>query len=564
MDPESEDELLHRRTHPLKIFDVAKSQGRFLYACAPMVRYSKLAFRQTVHHYGTDLCWTPMMLAKEFNRSAFARDGDLTVATTTGGDEELPTVAQFGASSPLELARAAALAAPFVNGVDLNCGCPQSWACAETLGAALMERRDLVRDMVVATRRRLADDGWGVAREADADRADGRGRSVSVKIRVHADLRRTVDFITTVLGDEHRRNIDWLTIHPRTRSTPSSSPINLEALELLTDMFGDRLPVLVSGDVFTLASLPYTSHLLGQQQSQSPTLTCTTSPKAGPLSRSRDDDDDDDGREDGMPGAGEDGCRPAAAPAVARPHLPKLAGLMSARALLANPALFAGFDTCPWEAVDVFMGHVARAPLPLKLGVHHLMEMCGPGFGPDRSALLPRKKRAQLTECANWIDVIDFMDEAKRAQGAGAPASSSGLSRGATAGAALGAVLGLSILAALLAWLLVLPHYRRRRAAAQPDYRMGGLLRSDIVPAERRRGPDAAAQTRILTLTAYEKQPQELGTGAEVAEVERERPRPAVELEADVPVPGTERAEEQEGTQVPGSGAESARLGQSA
>ena len=59
---------------PLKIFDLAKSQGRLLYACAPMVRYSKLAFRQTVHAYGTDLCWTPMILAKEFNRSFIARD----------------------------------------------------------------------------------------------------------------------------------------------------------------------------------------------------------------------------------------------------------------------------------------------------------------------------------------------------------------------------------------------------------------------------------------------------------------------------------------------------------
>lgn len=90
---------------------------------------------------------------------------------------------QFGANDPQELSRAASLVAPFVAGVDLNCGCPQGWACAETLGAALMERRDLVRDMAVATRRRLDADGW--TRERDG----GKGRSVSVKIRVHKDLR---------------------------------------------------------------------------------------------------------------------------------------------------------------------------------------------------------------------------------------------------------------------------------------------------------------------------------------------------------------------------------------
>ncbi|KAI0204762.1 dihydrouridine synthase 4-like protein [Astrocystis sublimbata] len=368
------------RTHPLKIFDVAK--GRHLvYACAPMVRYSKLAFRQTVHHFGTHLCWSPMILAKEFNRSSYARDFDLTMSTTGP-----PTIAQFGSNSSLELARASCLVAPFVNGVDLNCGCPQSWACAETLGAALMEKRELVRDMVVATRDRLKEEGWGVGKEADIENLEGKGRSVSVKIRVHKDLRKTVDFINTVLGDEQNRNIDWLTIHPRTRYTQSSVPINLEALELLTDMFGDKLPILVSGDVFTLSALPYTSHLLEQQ----PTFT-STAYNQDP---------------NGVPASGN-----------TRPHLPKLAGLMSARALLTNPALFAGHATCTWESVDVFMNNVARAPLPLKIGVHHLAEMCGAGFGLDRSsALLSKAERIRLNEMATWLDVIDFMDEIKRAK----------------------------------------------------------------------------------------------------------------------------------------------------
>lgn len=324
-----------------------------------------------------------MILAKEFNRSAVARDSDLTVSTA---GPPVPTIAQFGSNSPLELARASALAVPWVNGVDLNCGCPQSWACAETLGAALMERRELVRDMVVATRERLAADGWAVGL-TNADRESPRGRSVSVKIRVHSDLRKTMDFITTVLGDDAagRRNIDWLTIHPRTRSTPSSAPINLEALELLTETFGKRLPILVSGDVFTLSTLPYTSHLLEAR----PTFTTHTDTETGAS---------------------------VAAPQKP-PHLPNLAGLMSARALLANPALFAGYETCPWEAVDVFLDRVAKAPLPFKLGVHHLTEMTGPGYGPEKKSLLSKKERGKLVECNNWIDVLDCLEELRREKG---------------------------------------------------------------------------------------------------------------------------------------------------
>ncbi|KAM0806952.1 putative tRNA-dihydrouridine(47) synthase [NAD(P)(+)] [Seiridium cardinale] len=378
---QKEVEGLYPTLHPLKIFDLAKSEGRYVHACAPMVRYSKLAFRQVVHHYGTDLCWSPMILAKEFNRSPVARDSDLTISTLGA---QPPTIVQFGSNSPLELSRAATLAAPFVNGVDLNCGCPQSWACAETLGAALMDRRELVRDMVMETRALLRNDGWAVDKEASVD--DPKGRSVSVKIRVHKDLRKTMDFITTVLGDVSSggRNIDWLTIHPRTKSTPSRTPINLEALEILTEKYGKDVPILVSGDVFTLSTLPYTSHLV----EPAPTFTSSSI--------------------DSTP---ESEARPT------KPNLPNLRGMMSARALLANPALFAGHETCPWEAVDLFLEKVAKAPLPLKLAIHHLGEMTGPGYGPDKKSLLSKKERMKLVECSNWIDVLDTLHELRQDKG---------------------------------------------------------------------------------------------------------------------------------------------------
>lgn len=99
---------------------------------------------------------------------------------------------------------------------------------------------------------------------------------------------------------------------------------------------------------------------------------------------------------------------------------------MSARALLCNPALFKGWDTCPWEAVEVFLGNVMRAPLPLKLVIHHLVEMCGPvsaeligsgSAGVDsegtREALLNKKERGELVACGNMLEVIDWLDSVK-------------------------------------------------------------------------------------------------------------------------------------------------------
>ncbi len=97
-----------------------------------MVRYSKLPFRLLVREYGADIVYTPMILAHEFIRSQIARDSDFTTCSvereTTPDGREHALIAQFASSDAVEFARAAELIAPWVDGVDLNCGCPQSWA----------------------------------------------------------------------------------------------------------------------------------------------------------------------------------------------------------------------------------------------------------------------------------------------------------------------------------------------------------------------------------------------------------------------------------------------------
>lgn len=194
-----------------------------------------------------------------------------------------------------------------------------------------------------------------------------------------------MDFIDTVIGDTNNRNIDFLTIHPRLRSTPSTTPIFGDSLAILVQKYGDTLPILLSGDVFSLDSLPL-SPLLDAQ----PTISTTTEPRPAPIN-------------------GTSVFDPATTPY--KPSTTKLAGLMSARGILANPALYAGHTSTPWAAVESFMRHVARAPLPLKLVVHHLGEMCGPGMGDDKHSLLNKAERATLNSLTNMCDVIDFMDE---------------------------------------------------------------------------------------------------------------------------------------------------------
>ncbi|POR35633.1 tRNA-dihydrouridine(20a/20b) synthase [NAD(P)+]-like protein [Tolypocladium paradoxum] len=242
-----------------------------------------------------------------------------------------------------------------------------------------MGRRELVRDMVVEARARLAAEGWAVGRERDV--ASPRGRSVSVKIRVHDDLRRTMDFLDTVVGHPQDRLVDWITIHPRTRRTPSTTPIRTDALEILASKYAGTLPILLSGDVFDLSSLPF--------RPSTPVLSTLTV-------------------KDDPPNATNNTYESSSTPT---PSNTNLAGFMSARGLLANPALFAGAPSCPWHALETFMCNAARCPLPLKLAVHHVSEMCGPGMGADKTALLPKRDRVKLAELGNMMELVDFLDE---------------------------------------------------------------------------------------------------------------------------------------------------------
>ncbi|CAP69248.1 uncharacterized protein PODANS_1_9140, partial [Podospora anserina S mat+] len=150
-------------------------------------------------------------------------------------------------------------------------------------------------------------------------------------------------------------------LHPHQRRVPLHPNLH----------FGTQVPILLSGDVFTLDSLPFTSPFHN-------TLSSSSSPPEH--------------------------------------NIPHLSGLMSARALLANPALFSGRNSCPWEAVEYFLNKTIKAPMPFKLVLHHINEMCSPGMGPsqkDKVALLNKQERAELMKVGDMTELIDFLEEKK-------------------------------------------------------------------------------------------------------------------------------------------------------
>lgn len=301
--------------HPLKVINrINATENRPAYIAGPMVRYSKLPFRELVRHFAVDIVYTPMILAREFVRNQTARDSDFTT-----NEKDTPTIAQFGANNALDLVRAVELIKPYVDGIGLNCGCPIKEQVREGIGAALMESPEKVAEMVRAVKS-----------------AFGADFCVEVKIRIHKDLNDTVRYAQMV----EAAGADYLTVHGRTKTQRSREAADFDAIRLVKQSV--KIPVVANGDAFSLDD----AHRIAEYT----------------------------------------GCN----------------GVMAVRGILSNPALFAGYKSTPWHAIEIFWDLVTAYGLPYRLTQHHLSEMLeGNVSKADKRDMNEQKNLAELIE---WFD----------------------------------------------------------------------------------------------------------------------------------------------------------------
>ncbi|XP_063845447.1 tRNA-dihydrouridine(20a/20b) synthase [NAD(P)+]-like isoform X2 [Scylla paramamosain] len=277
------EEQEHTYLRPMELFHTRE----MVTVCAPMVRYSKLAFRSLVRMYGCDLCYTPMITSDTFLRAVQARHSDFTTSK-----EDRPLIVQFAAKQGEDWARATELVSQYCDGVDLNCGCPQRWAMAEGYGACLIHKPHLVSDMVRQTRGTVSQPEF----------------TVSVKIRIHDDLRRTVDFAQQM----EAAGVSFIAIHGRTQKQ-RSEPVCTETIAAVKAAVS--IPVVANGGVRSLEEACVLKEVTGAD------------------------------------------------------------GIMTARGILENPALYAGHTHTPLECVREWVHLALSTGTPFTCFHHHLIYM---------------------------------------------------------------------------------------------------------------------------------------------------------------------------------------------
>ncbi|CAH8645350.1 unnamed protein product [Heterobilharzia americana] len=256
----------------------------FVRISAPMVRYTKLPFRLLLRQYDVDLVHTPMILANSFIRSEKARNIDFTTCP-----DDRPLIVQLASNDPCEFAMATEMLAPYCDGVDLNCGCPQSWAMRCGLGSALLKEPEKIADIVHAARNTVP--RWrdlnqeSVTRLTDTNDTEVLSNcnenseveekiktvtrfqgpfSVSAKIRIPSASTRSVgegnscDPIKLTVELVRRlavMGVDWVTLHARTTHQRNRDPASWNVVQELVDCkikhssAGSEIPIILNGDV---------------------------------------------------------------------------------------------------------------------------------------------------------------------------------------------------------------------------------------------------------------------------------------------------------------------------
>lgn len=213
---------------------------------APMVDQSDLPFRLLARRYGANLCYTPMIHSRLLVTSKQYRSK--FIGTWLNSDR--PLIAQLCGSEPDIVLEAARYLEPHVDGIDINCGCPQGIARRGNYGAFLLEQEETLLTLVRHLIKHLHVPLSVKVRLLPPPNSNHLGEEDP---RYHSevfDIPKHSLALYTKLVDA---GIHLLTIHGRTRHQKShyTGKTDWDTIRLAVDAFGDRIPIFANGSIET-------------------------------------------------------------------------------------------------------------------------------------------------------------------------------------------------------------------------------------------------------------------------------------------------------------------------
>ncbi|XP_022132401.1 tRNA-dihydrouridine(20) synthase [NAD(P)+]-like isoform X2 [Momordica charantia] len=206
---------------------------------APMVRVGTLPFRLLAAQYGADITYGEEIidhkmvkcerrLNERVGSTDFVEKGTDNVVFRTCSLERSQVVFQMGTSNAVRALTAAQIVCQDVAAVDINMGCPKSFSISGGMGAALLNKPDLIHDILTTLRRNL-------------------NIPITCKIRLLSSSQDTVELARRI----ETIGVSALVVHGRRVADRPRDPAKWS--EIADVVAALSIPVIANGDIFEYA-----------------------------------------------------------------------------------------------------------------------------------------------------------------------------------------------------------------------------------------------------------------------------------------------------------------------
>ena len=220
------------------------STQKYIFATAPMIEQSDKAFRILTRRYGgSNLTYTPMIHATTFVKKIYYQHKMFHFVTTTNNhnndcnqniDIDRPLIGQIAGANKDVLLEAARLIEPFVDGIDLNLGCPTLTAKRGRYGAYLLGSGSFVINIV----RHLC---------------SNLHKPVTIKVRMlpesdkYDNIEKSIQLYQSLID----AGVAMITIHGRTKDQTNANigKADWDFIKLCVERLGVKVPILANGNI---------------------------------------------------------------------------------------------------------------------------------------------------------------------------------------------------------------------------------------------------------------------------------------------------------------------------
>lgn len=189
---------------------------------APLAGYTDLPFRSVAKHFGADITVSEMI-----SSNALVYNNAKTLKMAEKSSNETPYFVQIAGNDKHIIKKAVMILneIPWIDGIDLNCGCPAPKVFNHGSGSSLLGDLDKLKEILTTVKE------------------TNKKTYTSAKIRIGVNDKIPVEIAQAV----ESCGVDFVSVHGRTRKGAYKEAVDYDAIKAIKESI--KIPVIANGDI---------------------------------------------------------------------------------------------------------------------------------------------------------------------------------------------------------------------------------------------------------------------------------------------------------------------------